>query len=231
MTPAPAPPQDVSRVARSKREARAAYDRLSRWYDGLAGSEGWYAQKTLEMASLRPGESALEIGFGTGRMLLELACQAGPGGLVAGIDLSWGMAKVARRKLAVQEVSGRALLTLGDGLALPYPARRFDLVFIAFTLELFDTPEILPVLAECRRVLRPGGRIGLVCMTSQAGFFPMAGAYAWFHRHFPAAADCRPIPARDYLQAAGFEISACLEKLMWGLPVLMLVAKRPIIWL
>jgi ubiquinone/menaquinone biosynthesis C-methylase UbiE len=226
MTDRPALPKNVSRVVRSKKDARAGYDRLSRWYDGLAGSEGWFTQKTLEMAAVQPGEAVLEIGFGTGRTLLQLARLAGAAGEINGIDLSWGMTSLTRRKLAAEQLSEKVRLNLADGAALPYPARRFDLVFMAFTLELFDTPELPCVLDECWRVLRPNGRVGIVSMAQAKGFSPMVSAYEWFHRKFPAVADCRPIPAVEFVRAAGFEMTAWQVKAMWGLPVEMMIGKK-----
>ncbi len=216
----------VSRVLRSRLAAKTAYDRLSRWYDLLAGSESMFARTALEMTMVLAGESVLEIGFGTGKSLVQLARQAGPRGLVSGIDLSWGMAKVAAHRIEKEGRTTRMMLCQGDSAALPFPGGQFDVVFMAFTLELFDTPEIPQVLRECRRVLRAGGRMGIVALSQPRHFSLMVAAYEWFHRHFPAAADCRPIPAAACLAAAGFEITASLRRSMWGLPVELLVGRK-----
>ena len=206
----------MSRVLRSRQAARTAYDRLSRWYDWLAGSEAKLTRAALEMTAVQSGESVLEIGFGTGKSLLQLASQAGERGLVFGIDLSWGMAKVAARRIEKESKNTHLLLCLSDGAALPYPSGQFDAIFMAFTLELFDTPEIPRVLGECRRVLHAGGRLGIVSLSKPQRFAPMVAVYEGFHHHFPAAADCRPIPADACLAAAGFEIAAVAAPLDVG---------------
>jgi len=211
-------------VTRSKAQARASYDRLSRWYDLLAGSaEQRYKTAGLQLLDARPGERILEIGFGTGACLVPLAEAVGPAGRVNGIDLSPGMLAVARHKLEKAGLSGRVELTSGDAARLPYPEASFDAAFISFTLELFDTPEIPVVLAEIRRVLRAGGRLGLAAMVIRGGGW-MLKLYEWTHRHFETYADCRPIHARQSLETAGFRITAHRQMSMFGLPVDVLLA-------
>jgi len=215
--------REIRRVWRSKNQARSAYDRLSRWYDLLAGWAERPARETgLGLLAARPGETVLEIGFGTGTSLVKLAEAVGAGGRVCGLDLSEGMLRVARRRLGRAGLSGRVELQLGDAAGLPYPASTFDAVFLSFTLELFDTPEIPIVLRESRRVLRDGGRLVVVAMSKDAGS-PLARLtvrlYEWAHDRFPAAADCRPIFPALAVSEAGFEVRRQGSLSMWGLPV------------
>ena len=71
----------ISRVTRSKAEARASYNRLSRWYDIIAGStESKYRDLGLQALDAKPGERALEVGYGTGHCIVSLAGAVGPSG-------------------------------------------------------------------------------------------------------------------------------------------------------
>jgi ubiquinone/menaquinone biosynthesis C-methylase UbiE len=219
---------EISRVTRSKRQAMAAYDRLSRWYDWLsASSEQPLAELGLKKLNASAGESVLEIGFGTGHALLALASVVGDVGRVVGIDLSRGMFRVASEKIAHASLSRRISLGQGDAAALPFDTDSFDAIFTSFTLELFDTPEIATVLAECRRVLKPGGRIGVVAMVRDAHENIPVRIYEWFHQYMPAYVDCRPIYVQSALTLAGFEIQDVTRKWMWGLPVEICLAQKP----
>ena len=191
----------ISRVTRSHASAQANYDRLSRWYDLIEG--GWEKSPRrlgLEALKVMPGERALEIGCGTGSSLAELSRQV----YAVGLDLSAGMLSRADGRL---KKSGRPTpLLQGDALHLPFPSGCFDGVFLAFTLELIDTPEIPLVLGETRRVLLPSGRLAVVSLSKEGGIGFMQEFYEWAHARFPDLVDCRPIYLRQCLEEAGFEV-------------------------
>jgi ubiquinone/menaquinone biosynthesis C-methylase UbiE len=218
----------TSRVQRSKAEAKAAYDKLSRWYDVLAGSsERQYVRLGLEKLAATEGQIVLEIGFGTGHALVALAQAVGDSGKVYGIDISEGMLNVAREKLKAVGLAERVELWLGDAAQLSFEDHLFDGIFMSFTLELFDTPEIPVVLAECRRVLRGGGRLALVAMSKNDTDGLMLRLYEWAHEKLPQYIDCRPIFVREALEEAGFQVMDSESRSMWGLPVEIIVAKNP----
>ncbi len=211
---------EISRVTRSKAAARQSYNRLSRWYDLLAGaSERKFRLLGLRLLDAQPGERILEIGFGTGHALLALARSVGATGLVSGIDLSDGMHAIAGRRLERQGLAKQADLRVGDAASLPYADESFDALFMCFTLELFDTPEIGTVLAGCQRVLAADGRIAVVAMTLRGKTNLAQRLYAWAHEAIPNYADCRPIPLEDFLSANAFKPLEIERGSMWGLPI------------
>jgi demethylmenaquinone methyltransferase/2-methoxy-6-polyprenyl-1,4-benzoquinol methylase len=217
----------ISRVRRSKNEARRTYNRLSSFYDLLSGSsEAALIQLGLHMLDVQVGESILEIGPGTGTTLVELASRVGTPGSVVGIDLSPGMLHRTQARVNQAGAYRIVLLVEGDGCLLPYPCGIFNAIFIAFTLELFDTPEIPVVLAECRRVLKPGGRLGVVAMQKNDHPNWIVRLYEWFHKAFPSVVDCRPVDARTLIASAGFKVEINQVKSMWGLPVELVAASK-----
>lgn len=217
---------DIRRVKRTKSEAQASYDRLSRWYDLLSGSsEARPRQAGLDLMHARPGEKVLDIGPGTGHSLAALAGAVGSRGQVQALDLSPGMLAVSRGLLRRAGGCANVSLTCGDALHLPYPSGAFDAIFSSFNLELFDTPEIPQVLAACRQALRPGGRICVVSLSRSGKSQAMIKLYEWSHDHFPAFIDCRPIYVQPSLELAGFHILSVQCQNMWGLPVEIVLAQ------
>jgi ubiquinone/menaquinone biosynthesis C-methylase UbiE len=219
----------IKRVNRSKDAARASYNRMSRWYDMIAGStEKKYRDWGLKKLSAQAGEKILEIGFGTGHCLIALAKAVGPSGRVVGLDISDGMLHIARERLQQEGWSDRTDLHLGDAANLDFiEADSLDGVFMSFTLELFDNPEIPRVLGECQRILKPGGRLSVVSMTKTNPPGIPVRIYEWFHEHMPDYADCRPIFARQAMEESGFEIQDVSLSSMWGLPVEIVLGKKP----
>ncbi len=220
--------KSIRRVNRSKEEARASYNRLSRWYDAIAGStEKKYRDRGLEKLSAQPGERILEIGFGTGHCLVSLAQAVGSAGGVIGLDISDGMLAIARERLRKAGLDDRVELRLGDAANLDFiEAGSLDGVFMSFTLELFDNPEIPRVLGECHRILKPGGRIAVVSMTKTDPPGLAVRMYEWFHERVPNYADCRPIFARRSIEQSGFAIQDVSVASMWGLPVEIVLGRK-----
>lgn len=206
----------VLRVLQSKEETKAFYNKIAGVYDLLAErSEQPLRDAGLEKLDARPGERLLEIGFGTGHTVATLARAVGPQGKVCGIDISENMAAAARQLLEKEGLGDRVELACGDAEKLPYGDQSIDGIVMNFTLELFDTPDIPRVLAECKRVLRPGGRIVVVAISKQGKQGLVIKAFEWTHRHFPNLMDCRPIYVSRALESAGLRIEDATIDRMW----------------
>ncbi|MBS3817989.1 class I SAM-dependent methyltransferase [bacterium] len=208
----------ITKVKRSKDEARKTYNRLAGIYDVLSGpGERRLIVKGLRMLNPEAGEGILEIGFGTGYALARLAESVGTEGKVQGIDISERMLERSRKRLKSKGMLDRASLVRGDASSLPYGADSLDAVFASFTLELFDTSEIFTVLQECRRVLKPEGRIVVVGLSKEGGLGLVKRLYERLHQRFPAWLDCRPIRVAKFLEQAGFRIAVQDVDSLWGL--------------
>jgi ubiquinone/menaquinone biosynthesis C-methylase UbiE len=220
--------EQISRVVRSKDKAKASYDKMSRWYDLLVGkSEKKFRDKGLELLDVQEGETVLEIGFGTGHCTQALARSVGPTGHVYGIDISEGMLNITASRIKDAGLSERVFLQLGDAVNLPFQDNFFDAVFMSFTLELFDTPEIPAVLDQCQQVLKDGGRICVVSMSKEDTPGLMLRLYEWGHEKLPNYIDCRPIFLKTFLENAGFQIQKKYTIRLWGLPVEIVLADKP----
>ena len=219
--------RDIKRVKRSKEEAKISYNKMSKWYDLLAGySEKRFRDVGLQKLNIQEGERVLEIGFGTGHCVLSLARSAGDTGKTYGLDLSEGMLKITASRIEKAGLSEKVDLQCGDALNLPYPEFYFDAVFMSFTLELFDTPEIPIVLQQCKRVLKKDGRICVVAMSKEEKQGPMVKLYEWLHEKLPNYIDCRPIFVRQSLENAHFKIINVTMMSFWGLDVEIILANK-----
>jgi len=103
----------------------------------------------LAQLELQPGARVLDVGCGTGALLAALAERIANARLV-GVDLSWEMLAVARRRSCEQ-----AKLARGFAECLPFGDEKFDAVVCTSVLHFVREP--LAALREMRRVLRRGG--------------------------------------------------------------------------
>ncbi|MFF0086548.1 methyltransferase domain-containing protein [Streptomyces canus] len=128
------------------------YDKEAGAYDVTRGGEPRAAAAADAVLSLIPAQTRrlLDVACGTGIVTRRLAA-ARPATRVWGADLTYGMARMAAVRLP-------GAVVLADGRALPFPDGVFDAVTSVWLLHLLDRPEdVRAVVAECARVLRPGG--------------------------------------------------------------------------
>jgi len=213
----------VSISFESRKATLRLYDHLSRWYDLLSGPAEERARLyALNLLTPQAGEWVVEIGSGTGSMLGRMGQGVGERGQVLGVDLSENMMRVAAKK-----VEGKKMISLAraDAIQLPITAGRVDAVFMSFTLELFSLEEIPMVLAECRRILRHGGRLCVLAMSRPTPEPILVKIYTWLHNRMPNWLDCRPVELKSILEANGFNILRAEQGSIFGLPVEMILAQ------
>ena len=174
---------------------RAMFDHIAPVYDAMnrtmtAGLDRRWRRLTAE-AVVRPGDAVLDACCGTGD--LAIAC-ARAGGRVTGLDFSERMLERARRKAPELE------WIAGDLLSLPFADANFDAATVGFGVRNVDDLE--RALRELRRVLRGGGRLGVLEITRPRGL--LAPFYRfWFDGVVPLLGKLLPGGAAySYLPAS-----------------------------
>ncbi|MBA2644726.1 MAG: bifunctional demethylmenaquinone methyltransferase/2-methoxy-6-polyprenyl-1,4-benzoquinol methylase UbiE [Solirubrobacterales bacterium] len=164
-------------------QVRAMFDRISRFYDVMnsvmtAGLHHSWRRRAVELARLGPGDRALDVATGTGDLAVELARRVGPGGTVIGCDFSDSMLEQARAK------APQLTWEWANALELPYPDASFDAATVGFGARNFS--DLDRGLAEMARVVRPGGRVVVLEITTPTRP-PLSTFFSiWFNRLVPA---------------------------------------------
>ncbi len=210
---------DILEVNSNKKQTEAAYDRMSRFYDYIAGSfEKKHRNRGLEILNIKKGETVLEVGFGTGQGIKKIAQKVGKEGKVYGVDLSSEMYKITKNKLKKASLWDRVKISRQDALQMSYEKNKFDAVFMCFVLELFAISEIPVLLEKVKALLKKGGRLGIVSL-SKGDNSLMIKIYETLHKKIPVYFDCRPIYVKESLMDAGYSIQTCIYDKMFALPV------------
>ena len=133
----------------------ARYDLLV-WLVTL-GRERVFREKVLRLARLKPGESMLDVGCGTGTLAIAAKRHVGPKGTVYGIDASTEM--IARASKKARKAGVEVVFQNGLAEALPFPDAQFDAVLSTVMLHHLPPKARQQCACETRRVLKPGGRV------------------------------------------------------------------------
>ena len=164
-------------------QVRAMFDRIASVYDVMnavmtAGLHHRWRARAADLARVGPGDRVLDVATGTGELAVELARRVRPGGEVVATDFSEGMLERARQK-----APGGVRFAWANALELPFPDASFAAATVGFGARNFADLE--RGLAEMARVVRPGGRVVVLEITTPTKpplslFFSL-----WFDRVVP----------------------------------------------
>lgn len=186
----------------TKTDVRSIYERIAPLYDLWAMlTESRARRRCIELAAIRDGESVLEVAVGTGLTFSDIL-RRNPAGRTEGIDLTEGMLRRAQTRAQRTAASGYHL-AVGDAYALAFPERSFDLIVNNYMFDLLPEEDFARVLAEFRRVLRPGGRLVLINMAQ--GERLRHRIYEALYRLRPQLmGGCRGVALLPHVERAGF---------------------------
>jgi demethylmenaquinone methyltransferase/2-methoxy-6-polyprenyl-1,4-benzoquinol methylase len=153
-------------------QVRAMFDRIARVYDLMnsvmtAGLHQRWRERAADMAGLAAGGRALDVATGTGDLAVALAERVGPSGEVVGSDFSEAMLELARAK------APELRFETANALDLPYEDDSFDAATVGFGARNFS--DLAQGLSEMTRVVRPGGRVVVLEITT-----PTRPPLSWF---------------------------------------------------
>ena len=181
-------------------QVRAMFDRIAGLYDRMnsvmtAGLHHEWRRRAADLAELSPGDRALDVATGTGDLALELATRVAPGGEVVGMDFSERMLELARAK-----AGALVRFESGNALALDYADGEFDAATVGFGARNFS--DLQRGLSEMARVVRPGGRVVVLEITTPrrpplSTFFDL-----WFDHAIPALGRVVDSQAYTYLPSS-----------------------------
>jgi len=167
-------------------QVRAMFDRIAGFYDVMnsvmtAGLHHSWRRRAADLAAVGPGDRVLDVATGTGDLALELAGRVGPTGAVIGSDFSEQM--LARARAKAPGALAPITFEWGNALELPYGDGEFAAATVGFGARNFS--DLDRGLAEMARVVRPGGRVVVLEITTPTRP-PLSTFYrVWFDRVVP----------------------------------------------
>lgn len=168
--------------------------------------EPW-ARLLVQMLRVKPGEAVLDVACGPGVVARAAAERVGPSGRVTGCDVSEGMLGLARSK-AISDGAAAVAYHEASADALPFQDGTIDVVTCQQGLQFF--PDRPAAAREMRRVLRPGGRVGITVWTAIENSPPFDALVAGLEEAAEAELAAR-YRAGPYAFTNGEELQALLD--------------------
>jgi demethylmenaquinone methyltransferase / 2-methoxy-6-polyprenyl-1,4-benzoquinol methylase len=220
LPPHPPLPNYYGDAAQQKEFLRTSFDETAPWYDWTDrvlsfGSGDWYRREAVKRLGFTRGMKLLDLASGTGVVARAAARVSGDPKSIVGMDPSIGMLRGGVTQSAKVQAPAEAL---------PFASGTFDRITIGFAMRHFS--DLSVVFRECHRVLRPGGkllimeittpesRIGRAALGMYMGVITPAlvrlrtrnaKATKLFHYYWETTRDCvRPQVILDALSNAGF---------------------------
>ncbi|SHF42920.1 bifunctional demethylmenaquinone methyltransferase/2-methoxy-6-polyprenyl-1,4-benzoquinol methylase UbiE [Dysgonomonas macrotermitis] len=161
------------------------FDSIAENYDTLNHTlsmgidRGWRKKSLLALKDLNP-QNILDIATGTGDLAIQAYDILRPQH-ITGIDISEGMMDVGRKKVDKLGLSGHISFEKQDCMALDIPDNTFDAAVVGFGVRNFE--DLDKGMKEILRVLKPGGRLMILELTTPKSF-PMKQGYWIYSRLF-----------------------------------------------
>lgn len=212
----------------SYEEARRVYNRIGSMQDSQAFYEDVATRELIRHGDFPSAESVFEFGCGTGRFAqMLLRDHLGPTAAYRAVDLSPTMIGLATRRLS--DIGDRVQVVLTDGSppASERPAS-CDRFVSNYVFDLLSDADIVAVLSEAHRMLRPGG---LLCLSSlSGGSGPLSRTviriWALLHRVNPKlVGGCRPVALPAFLENGSWKLRHHKTLAPFGLPSEVVIAE------
>jgi ubiquinone/menaquinone biosynthesis C-methylase UbiE len=209
-------------------QARRFYDRIGRGQDARPISERRALDALAARGDFEHAAAVLEFGCGTGRFAARLLRESLPSDATyLGLDVSPHMVELA--SAAVAPWTGRARIQLTDGsVHFPVPDASCDRVVSTYVLDLLSPADADALVAEARRVLRPGGLLALASLapgrTASARVVTRLWQALW-NLNPALLGGCRPLQLRTLLDAADWDLRDGSTVTDWFLSSDVLVAR------
>lgn len=156
--------------------------RLAPFYDLMTWVIGFgknFRLKSLSIVPLKKGERVLDIGCGTGSLTILTGERVGLQGLVAGIDASSPMIRLALKKK--RKIGGTPYFLVSLAEQLPFKSESFHLIIFSFVLHHLSFKGKQKALREAWRLLKPAGRLVVIDFDKPCkGWLKLIHCSLWF---------------------------------------------------